>query len=136
GSLQVGGGHVIQDHRGRATWLPYGPTIKGVLNGLLLGGQAIERRIQVILIKGLQPKRLAHRMLSGPADRGEAGALGSDACHDEKQGEFGPALGAEHLEQADALRQLLQRKQDGEDGATDRLRFPREAIKLALEGPA
>jgi hypothetical protein len=75
-------------------------------------------------------------MLRGPADRGEARALGSNTCQDEKQDEFGPALGAEHLEQSDTLRQLLQRKQDSEDGATDRLWLSREAIKLALESPA
>ena len=116
--------------------LPYGPSIERVLDIFLLCGQAIERRIEVILVKGLEPERLGHSVLGGPADRGETGPLGSDAGQDEKQDEFGPALRAEYLEQSDALRKLLERKQDGEDGTTDGLRLPREAIKLALEGPA
>ena len=116
--------------------LPYGPSIERVLDIFLLCGQAIERRIEVILVKGLEPERLGHSVLGGPADRGETGPLGSDAGQDEKQDEFGPALEAEYLEQSDALRKLLERKQDGEDGTTDGLRLPREAIKLALEGPA
>ena len=115
--------------------LPYGPSIERVLDIFLLCGQAIERRIEVILVKGLEPERLGHSVLRGPADRGETGPLGGDAGQDEKQDEFGPALRAEHLEQSDALRKLLERKQDGEDGTTDGLRLPREAIKLALEGP-
>jgi hypothetical protein len=36
--LQVRGGHVIQDHRGRAALLLYAPTIERVLNGFLLCG--------------------------------------------------------------------------------------------------
>jgi hypothetical protein len=91
-SLQVGGGHVIQDHRGRAAPLAYYPTIERVLNELLLLGQMIERRIEVILIKGLQPERLGDSVLGGPADRGEARPLSGDARQDQKQDEFRPAL--------------------------------------------
>ena len=84
-------------------------------------GQAIERRIEVVLIKALQPQGLGHSVLGRPADRGEAGALGSDARQDEKQDEFGPALRAEHRKQPDALGELLEDKQHGEDRATDGL---------------
>src|SRR5882724_4452079 len=134
--LQVRGGHVIQDHRGSATPLPCGPVIERVLNVLLRLGQAIECLVEVIFIKVLQPERLGDGVLGGPADRGEAGALGGDTGQDEKQDEFGPTLGAEHLKQPDALSQLLERKQHGEDGTTDGLWRPREAIELALEGTA
>ena len=62
--------------------------------------------------------------------------MGSNAGPQEKQDAFGPALRAKHLEQPDALRQLFTRKQHGEDGTTDGLRLPREAIERALEGTA
>jgi hypothetical protein len=75
-------------------------------------------------------------VLGGPADGGEAGPLGGDACQNEPQDEGGPALGAEPLEQADALSELLERKQPSEDRTTDGLQLPREAIELTFEGTA
>ena len=51
--LQVGGGHVIQDHRRSTAPLPYRPTIERILNMFLLLGQAIKCRVEVILIKVL-----------------------------------------------------------------------------------
>src|SRR5262249_16847517 len=103
---------------------------------LLLRGQPIKGVVEVILSKALEPQGLSDSVLSGPADRREARALGGDTRHNEQQDEFGPAFRAEHLEQADALGQLLERKQHGEDRATDGLQLPRQAIELALEGPA
>src|SRR5262249_27049421 len=52
------------------------------------------------------------------------------------QDEFGAGVGGEHVEEADALGKLLERKQHGEDGATDGLQLPREAIEFALESTA
>jgi hypothetical protein len=72
GSLQVGRGDVIQDHRGSAAPLPYRPTIERLLKVLLLRGQTIECSVEVILIKALQPQGLGDGVLSGPADRREA----------------------------------------------------------------
>ena len=100
-----------KSHHTRPPWedslAAYGPSIERVLDIFLLCGQAIERRIEVILVKGLEPERLGHSVLGGPADRGETGPLGSDAGQDEKQDEFGSALRAEYLEQSDALRSCL-----------------------------
>src|SRR5262245_8371893 len=121
GSREIRGGHVIQNHRGRATLLAYYPTIERVLNVVLLCGQTIERRLEVLLIKGLQPERLGDSVLGGPTDRGEARSLSGHTCQDQKQDEFRPALWPQHPEPPDTLGELLEDKQATEDGTTDRL---------------
>src|SRR5215471_4079343 len=75
-------------------------------------------------------------MLGRPPYGREARPLRGHTCQDQKQDKFGPALCPQHVEQSDALGELLEDKQDGKDGATDGLQVPREAIKLAFESAA
>ena len=134
--LQGGRGHVSQDHRRSTPPRPYLPTLERVLKVFLLLGPALKRRGKVILIKVLHPQRRSDGVLGGPADRREAGPLGSDTRQNEKQGEGGPALGAKDLEQPDALGKRLERKQHSEDRATDGGQCAGEALELPLEGTA
>ena len=130
----VGGGHVLPpDWRG-ATPRRHGHALEGGRAACVVAGQARPRVSAGVCSQAVQPPRRGDGVVGRPPARRAAGPRRGDACAAPHQDASGPALGPPPPAPSDALGERLEDPEAGDDGATDGVQGPGEAITRALKG--
>ena len=107
---------------------------RGRPRGVRGGGPGAPARQRGVCSQAVQPPRRGDGVVGRPPDRRAAGPRRGDACAAQHQDAWGPALGPPPPAPSDALGERLEDPEAGDDGATDGVQGPGEAITRALKG--